>query len=87
MKIKFCEFFSGNAGKRYEGAEVKHEIYFEWPYYNLQCTHLECALSENPYKIILVIFYRYVTLQVCFNREVTVNREVIIIPSGRHIRC
>ncbi len=24
-------FFSGNSGKKYDGAEVKHEIYFEWP--------------------------------------------------------
>ena len=28
-------FFSGNSGKRYEGAEVKHEIYFERPYYEI----------------------------------------------------
>ena len=35
MKIKICVFFSVNPGKRYEGAEVKHEIYFERPYSTL----------------------------------------------------
>ncbi len=30
-------FFSGNPGKRYEGAEVKHEIYFERPNKKFLC--------------------------------------------------
>ncbi len=29
--MKICVFFSENSCKRYEGAEVKHEIYFERP--------------------------------------------------------
>ncbi len=41
-------FFSGNSGKRYEGAEVKHEIYFERPYMRITLNFsLQCGSDLN----------------------------------------